>query len=227
MVQDLFEVRTWWLSSEPGQLPQGSFEGCRSKIPKDLALSLLHSTAIQLWFCTLSRTGNGRYLKETSLRKSCWNSWGITEAHIPTKYLVVGLGFLPLFWDGEQLIAAPRVGVTAIAQLMNLAWSLSWLHHYCCPIIREDKVSTTLCKFHQEIVSRNRWAHVVGRLGSFMLERHSCRKARGNQCNSKVSRLSLSCSIPGVSCQGKRASSHICLALTCPCFQSDPLFIEL
>lgn len=98
-----------------------------------------------------------------------------------------------------------------------------WLTHYSWG----QSQHTILRKLHQEIVPRNRWAHVVGRLGGFMLERHSCRKARGNQCNSKVSRLSLSCSIPGVSCQGKRASSHICLALTCPCFQSDPLFIEL
>lgn len=123
------------------------------------------------------------------MRKSCWNSWGITEGHSLTECL---RHWPRLFWDGEQLSVALRGDVTAVAWLMNLAWSLSWFHHYSCLITHEFKVNTVLCKLHQEIVPTKRSAHVVGHSGGFMLERCWCRRARGNRCKSEVSRLSLS-----------------------------------
>ena len=110
---------------------------------------------------------------------------------------------------------------------MNLASSLSWLHYYGCPIIREYKVSTILCKLHQEIAPRKRSTHVVGYLGGVMPERCLCRRARANQCNSKVSRLSLSYTMPGVLCQGKRVSSHICLALPSHSRAAPVLFLGI
>lgn len=82
---------------------------------------------------------------------------------------------------------------------MNSEGSLSWLLHYGCPIIHEYKVSTVLCKIHQEIVPGKHFALVVEYLGGFMLENcwcllssyrkfpWMCRRAKGNKCSSKVS----------------------------------------
>lgn len=139
--------------------PPRLIEGCRSQIPKDLSLFLIIFDSHTAGISHVEQNWKWQVLKKASLRRAA----GKLGDHWPRL-------LHPVFRWWTPATAAPS-NVTAVVWLMDLAWSLSWQHHYGCSIIHENKVSTILCKRHQETVPRKCSDDVVGHSGGFRLGR--------------------------------------------------------
>lgn len=153
MTEDLFGVRTWWMSSEPGQLPQGWLKAADPKFLRIFPFPHCFA-AIQLWCCTSRRIGRGRNMKEMPLGKTAGKQGDCWEVQSN----LVSFSLVQMSQPCFSTVSTQWCWCCCLPDGFGITFVLAaplWLFHYSCE------------QSHEDILPRTCSDAIMGHLGGF------------------------------------------------------------